>query len=171
LDERVRRKTIKETGVSGGPKGVGHFLFFKRKTGNQDSKQFQYENISSTRPAWYGTLLRHPDRDLQAVFVDSRTFVRPLSKARQRDSRQSTVILQGACKSGVSVNLDVRPDTVEDSQEELGDIHRHLQREREIQERMRHLREIHRQEQQRRERERQRHEEWVNSMDLLPRMS
>jgi hypothetical protein len=41
-------------------------------------------------------LLRHPDRDLQAVFVDSRTFVRPLSKTRQRDSRQPTVILQGA---------------------------------------------------------------------------
>jgi len=96
LDERVRRKKIKETGVSGGPKGVGHFLFFKRKTGNQDSKQFQYENITSTRPAWYGTLLRHPDRDLQAVFVDSRTFVRPLSKAVQRDSREPTVILQGA---------------------------------------------------------------------------
>ena len=53
----------------------------------------------------------------------------------------------------VCVNLDARPVTVEDSQEELGDIHRHLQREREIQERMRHLREIHRQEQQRRERE------------------
>jgi hypothetical protein len=96
LDERVRKKIIKETGVSGGPKGVGHFLFFKRKTENQDSKQFQYEYITSTRPAWYGTLLRHPDRDLQAVFVDSRTFVRPLSKAVQRDPREPTVILQGA---------------------------------------------------------------------------
>ena len=94
LDERVRRKKIKETGVSGGPKGVGHFLFFKLKTGNQDSEQFQYENITSTRPVWYGTLLRHPDRDLQPVFVDSRTFVRPLNEARQRDSREPTVILQ-----------------------------------------------------------------------------
>jgi hypothetical protein len=96
LDERVRKKKIKETGVSGGPKGVGHFLFFKRKTGNQDSKQFQYVNITSTRPAWYGTLLRHQDRNQQAVFVDSRTFVRPLIEARQRDSHEPNVILQGA---------------------------------------------------------------------------
>lgn len=107
LDERVRKKIIKETGVSGGPKGVSHFLFFKRKTGNQDSEQFQYENITSTRPAWYGTLLRHPDRDLQAVFVDSRTFVRPLSEAVQRDSREPTVILQGAYNKLTETEKDI----------------------------------------------------------------
>ena len=66
-----------------------------------------------------------------------------------------------AHRAQMQVKLDAHAITPEDSQERLGDVHRHLERERRIRQIIRDL-------EHRRRLEQQRHQEWEDSMDMWP---
>jgi hypothetical protein len=83
----------KKHGISGGPKGEYHFLFFKKNTSHGRPENVKNAYIKSYRPEWYAPLLRHPDRDLQAVFVKSSTFVPPFGARASGRARDPIVIL------------------------------------------------------------------------------
>jgi hypothetical protein len=79
--------------ISGGPKGEYHFLFFKKNTVHGRPETVKKSYTKSYRPEWYAPLLRHPDRDLQAVFVKSSTFVQPFGARASGRARDPIVIL------------------------------------------------------------------------------
>jgi len=99
LFDESKNPKPKNREISGGVKGECHFLFFERKTGISKTVNRKYEYIASCRPHWYAPLLRHGDRELQAVYVKSSTFVRPYNGQPARDpaailQRDPTVIIQ-----------------------------------------------------------------------------